>query len=127
MLTGRRLRKSSTVNVVYSDRIINTTGRHLRLQRIATDYREMEGRASMDEIDRIILRKLSLYESLASLELWYEIGEDHVLEEAVTKEEISSRLESLRAQGLVERLTEVKGGIRWALKRGDANPPIKRY
>ena len=75
----------------------------------------------MDEIDRIILRKLSLYESLALLELWYEIGEDHVLEEAVTREEISSRLESLRAQGLVERLTKAEGSIRWALKRGDAN------
>lgn len=121
MLTRRRLRKSSTVNVVYSNRIINTTGRHLRLQRIVTHYREMEGLASMDEIDRIILRKLSLYEGLAPLELWYEIGEDHVLEEGVTKEEISNRLESLRAQGLVERLTEAEGGIRWVLKRGDAN------
>ena len=69
----------------------------------------------MDEIDRIILRKLSLYESSAPLELWYEIGEDHVLEEAVTREEISSRLESLRAQGLVERLTKAEGSIRWAL------------
>jgi hypothetical protein len=75
----------------------------------------------MDEIDRIILRKLSLYESLAPLELWYEIGEDHVLEEAVTREEISSRLESLRAQGLVGRLTKAEGSIRWALKKGDAN------
>jgi len=75
----------------------------------------------MDEIERIILHKLSLYESLTPIELWYEIGEDHVLENAVTKEEISSRLESLRAQGLVERLTEAEGGIRWALKRGDAN------
>jgi hypothetical protein len=46
----------------------------------------------MDEIDRIILRKLSLYESLAPLELWYEVGEDHALGEAVTKEEISRRL-----------------------------------
>jgi hypothetical protein len=81
----------------------------------------MKGRGIMDEIDRIILRKLSLYESLAPLELWYEIGEDHVLEQALTKEEISSRLESLRAQGLVECLIEAEGGIRWALKRGDAN------
>jgi hypothetical protein len=76
----------------------------------------METRDKMDVIDRIILGKLSLYESLAPLELWYEIGEDHVLGETVTKEEISSRLETLRAQGLVERL-EAEGGIRWALKK----------
>jgi hypothetical protein len=69
----------------------------------------------MDAIDQIILHKLSLYESLAPLELWYEIGEDHALEETVTKEEISSRLESLRAQGLVERVMEAEGRIRWAL------------
>jgi hypothetical protein len=68
----------------------------------------------MDAIDQMILGKLSLYESLAPLELWYEIGEDHALGEAVTKEEISRRLESLRAQGLVESLTEAEGGIRWA-------------
>ena len=73
----------------------------------------------MDKIGQIILRKLSFYESLSPLELWYEIGEDHVLEDAVTKEEISSRLESLNAQGLVERITEADGGIRWALKRGE--------
>ncbi len=87
----------------------------------------MEGRTRMDEIDRIILRKLSLYESLAPMELWYEIGEDHVLEEAVTKKEISSRLESLRVQGLVERITKGEGGIRWALKRGDANPRLDEF
>lgn len=76
----------------------------------------------MDEIDRMILRKLRLYESLAFVELWYEIGKGHVLKETVTKEEISSRLESLRAQELVECLTEPGGDIRWVLKRGDANP-----
>lgn len=74
----------------------------------------------MDAIDRIILRKLAIYQSLDLLELWYEIGEDDILEETVTKEEISSRLESLRAQGLVERLTKAEGDIRWALKRGEA-------
>jgi hypothetical protein len=81
----------------------------------------MVNRSTIDEIDGIILAKLSLYESLGPLELWYEIGEDHVLEEAVTREEISTRLESLRTQGLVERLTKAEGGIRWTLKRGDAN------
>jgi DNA-binding HxlR family transcriptional regulator len=75
----------------------------------------MEDRNRMDAIDQIILHKLSLYESLAPLELWYEIGEDHALKETVTKEEISSRLESLRAQGLVERVMEAEGSIRWAL------------
>jgi len=69
----------------------------------------------MDTIDQIILHKLSLYESLAPLELWYEIGEDDILEETVTKEEISSRLKSLKAQGLVEHLMEAEEGIRWAL------------
>lgn len=78
----------------------------------------MVNRSTIDEIDRIILAKLSLYDGLGALELWYEIGENHVLDEAVTKEEISKRLESLRAQGLVERLTEAEGTIRWAVKRG---------
>ena len=76
----------------------------------------------MDEIDRMILRKLRLYESLAFVELWYEIGKGHVLKETVTKEEISRRLESLRAQELVECQTEPGGDIRWVLKRGDVNP-----
>ena len=80
----------------------------------------MVNRSTIDEIDGIILAKLSLYESLGHLELWYEIGEDDALKESVTKEEISSRLESLRAQGLVERLTEAEGTIRWAVKRGTA-------
>lgn len=75
----------------------------------------------MDEIDQIILNKLSLYESLAPLELWYEIGEDRSCDEPVTKGEVSNRLESLRAQGLVKPLTEAEGGIRWALRRGNAN------
>ena len=74
----------------------------------------------MDAIDRMILRKLAIYESLDLLELWYEIGEDDMLKESVTKEEISSRLESLRAQGLVEHVMEAEGDIRWALKRGEA-------
>lgn len=75
----------------------------------------MEGRNRMDAIDQIILHKLSLYESLAPLELWYEIGEDDALKESVTKEEISSRLESLKAQGLVEHVMEAEEDIRWAL------------
>ena len=75
----------------------------------------MEGRNRMDAIDQIILHKLSLYESLAPLELWYEIGEDDALKESVTKEELSSRLESLKSQRLVEHVREAEGGIRWAL------------
>jgi hypothetical protein len=80
----------------------------------------MANRSTIDEIDGIILAKLSLYESLTSLELWYEIGENHVMAEAVTKEEISQRLDALRAQGLVERLTGTEGTTRWAVKRGTA-------
>ena len=75
-------------------------------------------RKTIDKIDRIILAKLSLYESLGSLELWYEIGENHILDEGVTKEEVFQRLEALRAHGLVERLTEAEGSIRWIVKRG---------
>jgi hypothetical protein len=80
----------------------------------------MVSRSTTDRIDRIILATLSLYESLTSLELWYEIGENHVLDEAVTKEEISQRLDALRTQGLVERLTGGEGTMRWAVKRGTA-------
>jgi hypothetical protein len=78
----------------------------------------MANRSTIGEIDGIILATLSLYESLTSLELWYEIGENHVLDETVTKDEISQRLGALRTQGLVERLTEAEGSIRWAVKRG---------
>jgi hypothetical protein len=48
----------------------------------------MVGRTRKDAIDRIILGKLSLYENLAPLELWYEVGEHDVLKESVTEEEI---------------------------------------
>lgn len=77
----------------------------------------MTGRVRKDSIDRIILSKLSLHESLDLLELWYEVGEDDVFKESVTEEEISSRLESLKAHGLVVRSKGTEGDIRWALKK----------
>ena len=81
----------------------------------------MKERNSNDTIDQIILGKLSLYESLDLLELWYEIGEDDLVRERVTKQEISGRLEALRARGLVECLAETEGHTRWVLKRGEVN------
>ncbi|NVM26428.1 MAG: hypothetical protein HWN70_11020 [Desulfobacterales bacterium] len=76
----------------------------------------MEGDNRIDAIDRIILHKLSLYQSLDLVELWYELGEDDALKECVTREELSSRLESLMVQGLVERVEKSEGEIHWVLK-----------
>jgi len=76
----------------------------------------MEGDNRIDAIDRIILHKLSLYQSLDLVELWYELGEDDALKERVTREELSSRLESLMIQGLVEQVKKSEGEIHWVLK-----------
>lgn len=76
----------------------------------------MEGRNRIDAIDRIILHKLSLYQSLDLVELWYELGEDDALKERVTREELSSRLESLMVQGLVEQVKKSEGEIHWVWK-----------
>jgi len=77
---------------------------------------------SLDAVDQEILRVLSLYEQLSQSELWFEIGEARVLG-PVTKEQVSSRLESLKGRGFVERIPFDDGEIRWALKgsskRGD--------
>jgi len=45
-------------------------------------------------------------------------GSERAYNEGVTKEEVFQRLEALRAHGLVERLTEAEGSIRWIVKRG---------
>ncbi|MFX0200847.1 MAG: hypothetical protein ACFFCW_32400 [Candidatus Hodarchaeota archaeon] len=68
----------------------------------------MERKNRLDTIDRSILRILSLYEHLNLLQLWYEFGEDDALNECVTKEEISNRLEYLRAKGFLERVMEAE-------------------
>ena len=68
----------------------------------------MERKNRLDTIDRSILRILSLYEHLNLLQLWYEFGEDEPLKERVTKEEISDRLEYLRAKGFVERVMDAE-------------------
>jgi len=75
----------------------------------------MERNESLDAIDRNILRILSLYEHLGLLELWFEMGEADT-HESISKGEILSRLESLMAQGVVERINLENGNIRWALK-----------
>ena len=79
---------------------------------------------SLDAINREILRVLSLYEQLSLLELWFEIGEARVLG-PVTKEQVSGRLESLKAQGFVERISLGEGNIRWALKGSSKRSELK--
>ena len=76
----------------------------------------MEKANRLDVISREMLRILSLYEQLSLLELWFEIGEAGALK-PMTKEQVSSRLESLMAQGFLERIPFGDGDIRWALKR----------
>jgi DNA-binding PadR family transcriptional regulator len=75
----------------------------------------MEGRKSLDPIDRTILRVLSLYEDLDLLQLWYELGESDKSVARMTEEDILERLKSLKSQGLVETIKESEGGTRWAL------------
>ena len=65
----------------------------------------MKRRTTLDAVDQSILRILSKYEHLTPLQVWYEMGEDDAVREAMTEEEITSRLESLRGKGLVERVT----------------------
>lgn len=61
----------------------------------------------MNSIDEKILKVLSLYDHLTPLQLWYELGEDDLVEEKLTEGEILDRLESLRARGFVET-------VKWA-------------
>jgi len=77
----------------------------------------MERLERLDTIDRSILQILSLYEHLNLLELWFEIGEAGTLE-AVSKQEVLSRLHSLLAREFVELINLGNGNIRWAFKRG---------
>lgn len=83
----------------------------------------MERKNRLDSIDRNILRILSLYEHLNLLQLWYEFGEDDALKERITKEEISNRLEYLRAKGFVERVMDAEidydsGYLSYRIKKG---------
>ncbi len=75
----------------------------------------MEGRNSLDPIDRAILRVLSLYEDLDLLQLWYELGESDKSVEHMTQEEVLERVKLLKSQGFVEPIKESEGGTRWAL------------
>lgn len=84
----------------------------------------MERAKSLDAINQEILRILSLYEQLSLLELWFEIGEAGVLK-PMTKEQVSSRLESLMAQGFVEPIPFGDGDMRSALKRSSKRGDLK--
>ena len=79
---------------------------------------------SLDAVDQEILRVLLLYEQLSLSELWFEIGEARVLG-PVTKEQVSSRLESLKGRGFVERISLGEGNIRWALKGSSKTSEFK--
>ena len=78
----------------------------------------MKAAKKLDQIDRHIIGILSHYEQLGILELWYELGETDSLEEHITKEELSIRLESLLTQGLVEQVKDSKGATNWCLRQG---------
>jgi hypothetical protein len=67
-------------------------------------------------MDRVILRVLSLYDSLGLLELWYEIGEEGTQRERLTQEELLERLEALHTQEFVERRPAGEGEPRWAIR-----------
>jgi hypothetical protein len=77
----------------------------------------MKKRNSLDAIDQCILRILSAYEEMATLELWYEIGEDDAVKEGLTEAEIRARLDSLSKKGLVEKLAE---------REDESAPPVFR-
>ena len=77
-------------------------------------------------IDQEILRVLLLYEQLSLSELWFEIGEARVLG-PMTKEQISSRLESLKGRGFVDRISLGEGNIRWALNGSSRGVNSKAY
>jgi len=78
----------------------------------------------LDTINQEIIRVLSLYNDLSLLELWFEIGEAGALK-PMTKEQVSSRLESLVAQGFVERIPFGNGDLRWALKKAHRGGNLK--
>ena len=79
---------------------------------------------ALDVIDQEILRVLSLYEQLSLSELWFEIGEAGVLG-PMTKEQISSRLASLKGRGFVDRISLGEGNIRWALNGSSKRSEFK--
>lgn len=67
---------------------------------------EIELIYGLDITDREILRVLSLYEGLDTLQLWYELGESDGRVDRITREEISERLESLGSRGFVGKVIE---------------------
>jgi hypothetical protein len=78
---------------------------------------EMEWIDGLDTTDREILRVLSLYEGLDSLQLWYELGESDGRVDRIAREEILERLEFLGSRGFVEKVTEVGDGSGYAKYR----------
>lgn len=66
----------------------------------------MQDYSNLDSIDQSILRILSAYKQLTPSQIWYRFDEDDALKVRVSEEEISERLESLRASGFVERVNK---------------------
>jgi len=76
----------------------------------------MKTNDALDDIDRHILRILSIYEGLNPVELWYELGECDPPLERVTQQEVAGRLESLQEIGLVERVPKAGEDVQWVVR-----------
>ena len=85
----------------------------------------MKNIPSPDKIDQSLLKILSSYEHLTTLELWWEMGEAGAAAK-ISKEEVLSRLESLEALGFVERLTTGKGWTRWTYVKEKGEIPMSK-
>lgn len=72
----------------------------------------MENYSGLDPIDQSILRILFAYKQMAPSQIWYKFDEDDAVAIRVSKEEILNRLESLRASGIVERVTGIGDSYR---------------
>ena len=76
----------------------------------------MEIPSHLDRTDQTILRLLFRYESLNSLEVWYELGECDPPLERLSRAEVLGRLESLQESGLVQNHMEGTQA-QWCLSR----------
>ena len=57
----------------------------------------------LKKIDKIILDVISHFETIALMDLWFELGEsDDLKEQPVTRDEVLCRLEFLSAKGFVK-------------------------
>jgi len=84
----------------------------------------MRESSQLDQINRGILRALSLHQHLSTLQLWYELTTNENGQRWVTEEEVLRRVETLADEGFVEPLSQTGKAVRWTLKKGkifDAN------